>query len=250
MITRPTGPPIPTTRTPGSAYLIDCVICRGLSSDAAQLRSRSRAFGESVVDTESGEPFRAWPAHGVHQAESLQQPDDPRRHIQLTAADAVPGAGGIVLVGVVPGLAAGQQCQWPDVRRAVAGAVGPGPDQVADGVHRPGHVVQHGYPHQARPEERRAASGGGIGIGGCVRRRRSTEGSRLMTGRGKCLIGWRDVIGWSGGWIGSRAGVGARVGRLWCVPAVCGSRSMVGCRLAGFRTWSRRGRGSGSAPRS
>ena len=71
--------------------------------------------------------------------------------------DAVPGAGRVGVVQVVPRLAAAEDRQRPEVRRPVAagGDEGPVADDVADRVDRPGHVVQQRDPDEAGPEERR-----------------------------------------------------------------------------------------------
>src|ERR1700712_2239180 len=99
------------------------------------------------------QPLGAGPAHLGGPAELLEQPDRPRGDVQLAAEHAVPGAGWVGMVQVVPGLTERQQGERPEVRRLVAGRERALTDHVADRVHRPGDVVQQRDPDQAGPEE-------------------------------------------------------------------------------------------------
>ena len=99
------------------------------------------------------EPVPLGPADVGGPAEPLEQPDGARRDVQLAAVHAVPGAGRIGVVAVVPGLAHAQDRQRPEVGGPVAGGVGPLADHVADRVDRPGDVVQQADPDQRGPEE-------------------------------------------------------------------------------------------------
>src|SRR5712691_8978693 len=62
-----------------------------------------------------GQPLLIWPADVVCPAELLGQPDAAGRDVDLALEHAVPGAGRIGMVQVVPGLAEGQDRQPGDV---------------------------------------------------------------------------------------------------------------------------------------
>src|SRR5690242_20014424 len=113
----------------------------------------------SVVTASSSQPsvrqpVGPRPADGGRPAQPLEEPDQPGAGVDLATQDAVPGAGRVRVVQVVPGLAHRQQRQPPDVAAAVAALERPLPEGVADRVDRPGDVVQQPHPHQRGPEER------------------------------------------------------------------------------------------------
>ena len=76
------------------------------------------------------------------------------RDVDLAAQRAVPRAGRVGVVQVVPRLAEGQDGQPVHVPRLVPDLELLLAEGVADRVDRPGHVMQEGDPDQAGPEER------------------------------------------------------------------------------------------------
>src|SRR5580700_82596 len=107
------------------------------------------------------EPVLVGPAHVVGPAQLLQRPDDPRAGVELPLERAVPRARRVGVVQVVPGLAEGPYGQPGDVARLVAHLELLAAERVADGVDRPGDVVQQRDADQAGPEEggQRAVNG-------------------------------------------------------------------------------------------
>src|SRR4051812_21767829 len=89
----------------------------GIAGDGAGPAGRIRRYS----DEPGLHPFRVRPADVPRQPELLQASDDLRAGIDLTAEHAVPSTGGVGVVQVVPGLAHRDQCERPDVRRAVPG---------------------------------------------------------------------------------------------------------------------------------
>ena len=93
-------------------------------------------------------------AHDVpDEADALHRADDPGRRIELAAAEAVDGRAGEGVVVVVPGLAEGRQREPEDVGRVVLDVEAPVPEEVADGVDRPRHVVDEEDAHEAAPQQ-------------------------------------------------------------------------------------------------
>src|ERR1700733_1456319 len=103
--------------------------------------------------TLGAEPVLVRPAHVVGPAQLLEPADDTRARVQLALQGAVPRAGRVGVVQVVPGLAERGDGQPGHVARLVADLELLAAEGVADGVDRPGHVVQQRDAHQAGPEE-------------------------------------------------------------------------------------------------
>lgn len=83
-------------------------------------------FGESLGSAVVTEPATEHPPSALilRPAELLEQPDQPRGHVDLTAADAVAGAGGVGVMGVchdspIEAMASGQK--FADLSRAANG---------------------------------------------------------------------------------------------------------------------------------
>src|SRR6266516_6116767 len=100
-----------------------------------------------------GEPLLVRPAHVVGPAQLLQRPDDARARVQLPLQRAVPRAGRVRVVQVVPGLAEGRDRHPGPVLRLVTDLELLAAEGVADGVDGPGDVVQQRDADQAGPEE-------------------------------------------------------------------------------------------------
>src|SRR5215471_19487451 len=79
-----------------------------------------------------GEPLLVRPAHVVRPAQLLQRPDDARAGVQLALQRPVPGAGGVGVMQVVPGLAERRDRQPGHVPRLVADLELLGAEGVAD----------------------------------------------------------------------------------------------------------------------
>src|SRR5580692_8293983 len=101
----------------------------------------------------AGQPVLVGPADVADPAGFLRQPDGPGRDVDLPLQDAMARAGRVGMVQVVPGLAEGQDRQPGDVPGLVPDLELLLAEGVADGVDRPGDVVQEGDPDQAGPEE-------------------------------------------------------------------------------------------------
>ncbi len=73
------------------------------------------------------------------------------------------GPGGVGVVDVVPAVAEGHHGQRPEVGAPILGPIRPPAEGVAQGVDRPGHVVQERHPHQTGPQQgaQRPAQGAG-----------------------------------------------------------------------------------------
>src|SRR5690606_2966770 len=80
--------------------------------------------------------------------------DDGGADVDLPLEHAVPGAGRVGVVEVVPGLAEGRDGQPPDVPRLVADLELLLAEDVADRVDRPGDVVEQADAYERAPEER------------------------------------------------------------------------------------------------
>ena len=123
---------------------------------AAHRRSARRQAGRR-----RGDPLGRSSRSGGGQRTSLAQPS--LSNTQMIRADesiwprqhAVPGAGRVGVVQVVPRLAHRQDRQPPDVGGPVAGAERPLADGVADRVDRPGDVVQQARCGPASPRRTR-----------------------------------------------------------------------------------------------
>src|SRR5262249_51157408 len=102
-----------------------------------------------------GKALLVRPANLPRPAELLEDPDRPRRDVDLSLEHAVPGTGRVGMVQVVPRLTGGQDRQRPEVRRLVARGERPLADHVTHRVDRPRDVVQQRDPHEPGPEERR-----------------------------------------------------------------------------------------------
>ncbi len=91
------------------------------------------------------------------QAELLQQHDHHAGRVghPLPEAQAVKGRGGERVVVVMPRLAHRERRQPEDVARLILDVEAPATEEVADGVDRPGHVVQDEHADQAGPQQRR-----------------------------------------------------------------------------------------------
>ena len=77
---------------------------------------------------------------------------DPGGRVELPPAQAVHRGARERVVVVVPGLAEREQREPEDVRRVVVDGEAARAEEVADGVDRPGDVVQQEDPHRAAPE--------------------------------------------------------------------------------------------------
>src|SRR5580658_8572835 len=99
------------------------------------------------------EPGLLRPAYVVGPAQFLQRPDDSRARVELALKRPVPRAGGVGMMQVVPGFAEGRDGQPGHVPRLVPDLELLAAEGVADGVDRPGDVVQQGDADQAGPEE-------------------------------------------------------------------------------------------------
>src|SRR5690242_4077238 len=84
---------------------------RTIRTRGRELRRRSPGCGLEFA----GEAFGSGPADVGGPAEFLEGPDDAGGDVDLSALDAVAGAGGVGVVGVVPGLAHGGDGQRPEV---------------------------------------------------------------------------------------------------------------------------------------
>src|ERR1700759_3198924 len=100
-----------------------------------------------------GRPVLVRPAHVVGPAQLLQRPDDARTGVELALQRAVPRAGRVGVVQVVPGLTERRDRHPGHVLRLVACLEFRRAERVADRVDRPGDVVQQRDPDQAGPEE-------------------------------------------------------------------------------------------------
>jgi fatty acid desaturase len=67
----------------------------------------------SLVAAAPVEPATGWPVHPGDPAEALEDPDDRGRDVDLPGVGAVPGAGGVGVMHVVPALAEGKQGEGP-----------------------------------------------------------------------------------------------------------------------------------------
>src|SRR6266516_4250506 len=99
------------------------------------------------------EPVLVRPAHVVGPAQLRQRPDDTRTGVELALQRAVPRAGRVRVVQVVPGLTERRDRHPGHVLRLVACLEFRGAEGVADGVDGPGDVVQQRDTDQAAPEE-------------------------------------------------------------------------------------------------
>src|ERR1700761_8330561 len=95
------------------------------------------------------EPLLVRPADVVGPAQLLERPDDPGAGVELALQGAVAGAGGVGVGQVVPGLAEGGYRHPGLVAGLVADLEFLAAEGVADGVDRPGDVVQQRDPDQA-----------------------------------------------------------------------------------------------------
>src|SRR3954452_11078601 len=143
----------PVIRTRGRpALLLMASICSWHPSSPGHASARAtggvrlaRAEEESAVPSgrRSGDaalgsqPHRVGPLDARGPAELLEGPDDPGTDVDLSAEDAVPGAGGVGVVQVVPRLAKAEQGQLPEVGRPVPRGERPCTHVVADRVDRP-----------------------------------------------------------------------------------------------------------------
>ena len=139
------------------------------------------------------QPLGLRPADVVGPAELLEHPDQAGRGVDLTAQHAVPRAGRVGVVQVVPGLAERQDRQRPEVRARSPSRVSNGrsPYHVADRVDGPGHVVQQADAHQPGPEERGQRALPGPGDQAADQRRHQQEAS---TSSGEQLVDPADVL--------------------------------------------------------
>src|SRR5690606_41871350 len=104
----------------------------------------------------SGNPLRRQPLGGrpadvIAPAQRLEEPDDGGADVDLPLEHAVPGAGRVGVVEVVPGLAEGRDGQPPDVPRLVADLELLLAEDVADRVDRPGDVVEQADAYERAP---------------------------------------------------------------------------------------------------
>ena len=118
---------------------------------------RHAALGQSAGSRRSlrVEALLDRPAHVVHPADLLDQPDDPGRGVDLAAQHAVPGAGRVGVVQVVPGLAHRRDREPPDVARTCRGDLN-GRSPTAWQIELIDQVTwcSRRDPHQRAPEER------------------------------------------------------------------------------------------------
>src|SRR4051794_17456509 len=94
----------------GMAVLIAASDCSVAMSVAFAARLRVAGSGFQFA----GEAFRPRPADVVDPAELFEDPDDACGDVELSSAHAVAGAGGVGVVGVVPGLAHGGDSKRPE----------------------------------------------------------------------------------------------------------------------------------------
>lgn len=88
------------------------------------------------------EPLRGRPADVPYPAKLLEHPDHSGRDVDLPREDAVSRRRRIGVVQVVPGFSSGQDRHRPEVRSFVTRLERSVTDHVADGVYRPGDVMQ------------------------------------------------------------------------------------------------------------
>src|SRR5580692_9794872 len=110
----------------------------------------------NLIATTGVQAGRGRPVHAGRPAEALEDADDAGGDIDLPGIGAMPGAGGIGMVHVVPALAEGEQGERPQVGGAVvpAGSEGPGADHVAQRVDAPGDVLEQGDADQSGTPQR------------------------------------------------------------------------------------------------
>src|SRR5580658_3113974 len=115
---------------------------------------RHRAeFPRGGGGTLGGQPVLVRPPDVISPAQLLQRPDDACARVELALQRAVPSARRVGVVQVVPGLPERRDGQPRDVARPVPHLELLATEGVADGVDRPGDVVQQRDPDQAGPEE-------------------------------------------------------------------------------------------------
>jgi len=96
------------------------------------------------------------PAHLGGPAEAFEDADQAGGDVDLAGVCAVPGAGRIGMVHVVPALPEREQGQTPQVSGTVVAAGGEraAAEHAAQRVDAPGDMLQHGDAHQPRPQQR------------------------------------------------------------------------------------------------
>jgi hypothetical protein len=93
--------------------------------------------------------------HAGSPAEALKDANDGGGDIDLPGIGAMPGAGWIGVVHIVPAFAEGEQSERPQVGGAVVAASGEGAgaDHVAQRVDAPGDVLKQGDADQSGPQQ-------------------------------------------------------------------------------------------------
>ena len=119
----------------------------------------SRIWSVVLVSAED-EATRVGTSDLARGAGEFEPPDEPRGAVELNAVDAVPRAGWVSVVQAVPALSHADG-EWPEVARSVvaAGAERSRSEHVADGVHRPGDVMEHRDADKAGPQQRADRTG-------------------------------------------------------------------------------------------
>lgn len=95
-------------------------------------------------------------------AEALEEADDNGGDVDLAGAGAMPGAGRVGVVAVVPAFPERDQGQRPPVGGAViaAGGIRAGADKVAQRIDRPGDVLPQG--DQGQPGSQQSGERGRV----------------------------------------------------------------------------------------
>ena len=152
----------------------------------------TRSSASAVAVAATGAPgtmsFCAWrsgrDAHDVpHEADALHRADDPGGRIELATAEAVGRRAREGVVIVVPGLAEGRQREPEDVGRVVLDVEAPAPEEVADRVDGPRHVVDEEDADEAAPQQ--AGEGAGEPTGDEVAGRRGQREAEDDEPRGR-----------------------------------------------------------------
>src|SRR5439155_9296439 len=113
---------------------------------AARLESSGPIGGERRNRGRASSPFHEQggrrQADALRRVQKLERPDEPPRRVQLSAEEPVAGGRRERVMVVVPRLPEGDERQGPVVPRLVPALERLLPEEVADRVDGPGHVMQ------------------------------------------------------------------------------------------------------------
>ena len=105
---------------------------RDFATNAEELCCGMSAHGPALQTSDGApaafEELNSWPLHIPHGSDSLKNPDEACRRIELIAVDAVTGKGGARVMEIVPVLPHRQDRQWGEIRRFV---INPGDERPA-----------------------------------------------------------------------------------------------------------------------